>query len=76
MLLAGGDLASLLKLKCRPRVFWDSLQLCHLGVMAAAVVSADRGCPRVLCAGATLVGQLGLFWTQGPGITEAVDWLK
>lgn len=46
MFYAVGDLASLLKLNWYgPGMFWNALYLCHLGMMAGAVVSADQGYP-------------------------------
>lgn len=71
-----GALASHLELKWyRPGVLQAALNLCHIGKMAGAVVSADQGCPGVHYTGATLVGCLGLVWAVGLGLTEVVGLL-
>nr|XP_060490208.1 phosphatidylinositol 3,4,5-trisphosphate 3-phosphatase TPTE2-like [Panthera onca] len=71
----GLALTSCLKLKwCKP-VFCGALHLYHLGTTARVVVSANQGCPGAYNTGAALVGQLGLEWISGLGLTEVAGHL-
>lgn len=56
-------------------MFLGALCLCHLGVEAGAVVSADQGCPGVYHPVATWVGWLGLVLARAPRCTEVAGQL-
>lgn len=58
---------------CGPAVYSGMLCICHLNMMARAVVNADQGTPGIYHHGATLVGWLGQVWTRHPGLTEVLD---
>lgn len=72
MLCIGGSQASNLEPKWwNPGVFWGALHLCHVGTMAGAALSTNRGYPCGHRSVATLVGWLELIWARGLWLTEA-----
>lgn len=58
-----------------PGMFQSALLLCHLDMLAGAVMSAHQGCLSVCCSEATLVRWLVLVWARDLELNEAVSQL-